>query len=404
MAKRSADIVAALSAAQVAALARALRAESEDPAAILAAMRSPDVAERLQRVCESALMLEDLALLCANPFAPVAEDELVEAAPFADLGLIVASDDGGFEVNIDMALSALRSTPAEFGFAATLLARLDGEDLALVRNAVGVGPRPSRLDAVLDVAETSVEDQSLMRQIAHLRAADRKVLEQAMALGELDDDVESIPPEAPPPMVTLDPGPAGRRGLVFWIEHEVRGLDARPVVPLEVLPRLEELLARVPPSPDVVERQASRRRAPGTGSRVQRRKTKPAAPEPPAPAAPVELNESGATPPTAALFRRADDDRVMDPVVSRIGDAAASRRQPTARNVEAPLPWSGRTATVASAGALVELDSPRVAEAARRDDELGGDVLELIADTLVVLRAGVDPRDWAERCALRFGL
>ena len=137
---------------------------------------------------------------------------------------------------------------------------------------------------------------------------------------------------------------------------------------------------------------------------MQRRKTKPAAPEPPAPAAPVELNESGATPPTAALFRRADDDRVMDPVVSRIGDAAASRRQPTARNVEAPLPWSGRTATVASAGALVELDSPRVAEAARRDDELGGDVLELIADTLVVLRAGVDPRDWAERCALRFGL
>ena len=86
MAKRSADIVAALSAAQVAALARALRAESEDPAAILAAMRSPDVAERLQRVCESALMLEDLALLCANPFAPVAEDELVEAAPFAEIG------------------------------------------------------------------------------------------------------------------------------------------------------------------------------------------------------------------------------------------------------------------------------------------------------------------------------
>jgi hypothetical protein len=57
----------------------------------------------------------------------------------------------------------------------------------------------------------------------------------------------------------MDPGPAGQRGLVFWVSQPERGIDSRPVVPLELQPLMRELLDTVPPAPDVTRHEVSAR-------------------------------------------------------------------------------------------------------------------------------------------------
>jgi len=62
-----------------------------------------------------------------------------------------------------------------------------------------------------------------------------------------------------------------------------------------------------------------------------------------------------------------------------------------------------RQANVQSIAGVVDLEDPRFAELATRDPELRSAVLEVIKETLVVIRAGFDLQTWAEKAATRFG-
>jgi hypothetical protein len=357
---RAADLLAALEPEELDAVADnwGVERRSED---ILTAMRGRAALGTLLGVCRSAMMREDVALLCANPFDAVAGDELVDVQAFLDLGFIAPVGDA-FAVNLDLAITLAPALNIEFGFAATLLARLEDDELQAVGRAVEIGPRPSRVDLVLDIAEQFVDEQRLMRQVAFLRASDREVIRDALALGELPDDVSAFDPSADAPMVTLDPGETGRRGVVFWFEDPSRDIDARPVVPLELAATLPALLERVPPPPEVVAARAKQKR--------ERRAPTARKPKP-------------------------------DPLLQELGLDTA----PAPAAVQHEGPHRGlRVQRAADASAVVDLDSARTALAAQKDEELGPAVLDIVAESLVILRAGVDARDWAERAALKLGL
>lgn len=325
------------------------------------ALRGSAVVDGLRKACSSAMMREDLALLCANPFDRIAADELVDVDAFSALALVSTEDGSEFEVTLDIALAALPSLPVEFGFTATMLSRLDPEELNLVGKAVDVGPRPSLVLKALDIAARLLDEEWLMRLVAFLRDSDRQKIRDAIALGDLPDDVSKFDPSAPSPMVTLDDSEVGARGLLFWFEDPHRDIDARPVVPLELMQLLPALFDKVPPPPEVVAAKSKKRRGPR------------AAPKKKAPETPAWLESS-------------EDDAVDAPAVEEV-------------------PRYGlRLLSAFDASAVVDLGTPRAAAAAQKDEELGDGVLDIVADTLVVLHADVDPQDWAERAALRLGL
>ncbi|MCB9506434.1 MAG: hypothetical protein H6698_08335 [Myxococcales bacterium] len=458
---RGSAVVAGRSTEQLRAMAQRLRSEGADAASLLAAMRAPDAFDRVERLCTTPLMLEDLVLLCANPFDAVAAEELADAAAFEAAGVIARSAAGDFRVNLDIALSAAPSAPIEFGFAATLIARLAAEERVALLRALEVGPRPTVVDAVLDGAAALRDESALMRTVARLTVSDREIVTEAIGLGELPDDISAFPLDAGPPMVTLDPGAAGRRGLVFWVEHEASGLEARPVVPLELLERLAGVLERVPPPPEVKSAPAPRRRTAAPAARPKRRvellsdsdstsetKSLPAAApgpqrEPPSGSGPTRgLRESPSGSGTMRGLRDAPGgsgplSALRDPLAGS-GASAASRdplagSAPTRKFSGDPLaasgaagvepgervrarpapgtvggamasPWVGRVSSIRAASALVDMGSSRAADAAAKDEELSAGILEVASEGWLVLRPEVDAADWAERAALRLSL
>ncbi len=385
------------------------------PMAIASAMRGPKTAERVLAVCVTPVMREDLLLLCANPFDPVAHDEVVEAAPLQRLAVLHEREDGQLHVNADIALSVLRELPLEFGFAATLLARLPESARIAVGRAVEVGPRPNHVDSVLDIAASIADPDALMRRVARLTNSDREVLRLALEQGELPDDLDALSPNAPPPLVELEPGAAGDAGLVFRYTHLASGVEQRPVVPLELLEVLPRILEQVPPPPDPVAAKARRR---ATGQRRAPAKKRDT----------VEMEQSGQSRATSAsssgkipndtLHRRPLDPREasasasgihsLDPIaqsgsMSVFRDPRSSVSAMTASGAMTPYRL-GRVKVIRGASAIVDLETAKVADAAMRDTALAGDVLEIASESLVVLRPGVDARAWAELCALRLGL
>ncbi|MFT5993712.1 MAG: hypothetical protein ACJA1R_002646 [Flavobacteriales bacterium] len=348
-----------------------VEAEQKD---IIAAMRRDSAADVMRGVCNTPVMREDLALLCSNPFDTVGADEVADATTLQKAGFVHSDGDGGFAVNMDIALALTTEMPFEFGFLATLLARLDGEERATVAKSVSVGPRPSRVDQVFDIAEKLSDESQLIQQVAYLRESDRAVVRRALELGELPDDLSEMNTNASPPMVTLDEGEAGKRGLVFWFEDPERDIDARPVVPIELAAMLPSLLEKVPPPPEVV-----------SGRTINKRERRAAPKKKRAPTTVEALPDVPSA--TPAVSR--------NPLAS---SAAALSASPSA------APGSLRVQRGVNAGGIVDLSSGRAAEAARKDEELGESILEVVADSLIVLRAGIDPRDWAERAALKLGL
>ena len=416
---RAKEVIAKLSLEDVRELALAIGSAS-DAAEVARTMQSEEAHEIVARACVSAVMREDLMLLCANPFDTVSPDELADVEAFESIGLIVAVDGGEYAVNADMALAAAPFCSVEFGFAATLISRLASEERAVVAKAMEIGPRPSAIDTILDAAETLVTETTVMKHVAFLSSAEREVLRQALELGELPDDLEKFPLDSSPPMVTLDPGEAGRRGLVYWVAHEPSGVEARPVVPLEVAEFLPRILEQVPPPPEVVASKSRRRRPASTRRRTPAPKKEPA-PTPEAPSAPAESVQSSLR--SRDPFGRPDRSGVTrNPFQSRTAD---SRVNPASSsgvlNSVDPLAGSGSMGAFTSSGsnspyrlgkvtgiraasALVDVETAKVAEAVMRDDELAQSVLEVVADSLVLLRAGIDPQEWAESCALRLSL
>lgn len=356
---RAADLLGAVGAPALEAIADVWGTEPRI-VEIEQAMRGPRALDLVLGACRSAMMREDVALLCSNPFDLVAGDELVDASAFTALGFIVETEEG-YAVNLDLALTLAPRLNIEFGFMATLLARLQDEELHAVGKAVEIGPRPSRVELVLDIAEQLLDADRLMRQVAFLRESDRSVIREALEMGELPDDVSAFDPAAPAPLVTLDEGESGRRAIVFWFEDESRDIDARPVVPLELAEGLPGLLEKVPPPPEVVAAKAKQKR--------ERR---------------------AASPRKSKAATLGIEDLVDDSPASTVTHEGPHRGL--------------RVQRAADACAVVDLESGKTAEAARKDEELGPAVIDIVADHLVILAAGTDARDWAERAALKLGL
>lgn len=414
---RAKELVAELEPEELKELASGLGASST-PADVVRAMQASGVYELAARACLSAVMNEDLMLLCANPFDTVSSDELAEPAAFAQIGLIRAVDDDEYAVNLDMALAAAPFCSVEFGFAGTLISRLEPEERAVVAKAMEIGPRPSAIDTILDAAETLVTETTVMKHVAFLKSDDRKVLETALSLGELPDDLENFPLDSSPPLVTLDEGAAGRRGLVYWVSHEASGVDARPVVPLEIAEFLPRILEQVPPPPEVVASK-SRRRRPGTTRRSPTKKEAPSASS--AASAPTEsvqtsprARDSMSTADRSGVTRNPFRSRSADPrdsgasssgVLKPVDPLSGSGSMSAFGSSGSHSPYRlGKVTNIQSASALVDLETAKVANDVMLDDELAASVIEVVADSLVVLKAGVDPNEWAQTCAVRLGL
>jgi hypothetical protein len=358
------------------AIAQMLRCDSVERDTLAAAMRAPTLYDQVLRHCHGSLMREDLALLCANPFDPVESGELSDPELFERLGMIESIGPGQFDINLDMALTLQPHMPLEFGFAATLLSRLDSVSLLTMAKTLGFGPRPNHVDHLLDLAQACQDDNSVMMQVARLNRRERLSILDALDFGELPDDPASVAPDARPPVVTLDPGDAGRRGLVFWLEQEDAGTEKRPVVVLELMPRLQSILDRVPMPPETVSAKAAPKRTRrATGPRTRTTNTE-AVPEGYAMPEPV-------SPPIPPM--------------------------PTFRRIDEPIrpPFAGGVATIRAANVqgiagVIDLEEPRYAELALRDPELRPAMLEVVAETLVIIRHGYDLNEWAERFATRF--
>lgn len=403
---------------RVRALAQAWSA-APSPAAVAAAMRGPEAAKRALAACSTPVMREDLLLLCANPFDPVAYDEVVDAPPFVAIGLLEETEPATLHVNVDIALAAVRSLPLEFGFAATLVARLSDDERTALGRAVEIGPRPSVIEALLDIAASIADPDALMRRVARLTDSQREIVRTALSLGELPDDLDAFPLDAAPPTVTVAEGAAGKLGLVFQYEHLPSGVRSRPVVPLELAEVLPGILEQVPPPPETVAAKARRR---PTRRAPRKKKTSTESMEQSGSGAQVRSGASSVFPGDSVNFRSRPADSVMrraaDPSksgahpndtltqsggMSALRDSLATSAAMTASGAMTPYRL-GRVKSVRPASAIVDVETAKVAEAVLRDTTLAGDVLEVKAESLVILRAGVDARAWAERCALRLGL
>lgn len=373
---RALDILLKRSPDALVPMASLLKADSASRESILNTMRSDKVAAAMTRLCNSRVMKDDLALLCANPFDPVEKSELADAGLFERAGFIQPTQTGRYSVNLDMALSMVPFMPLEFGFAATLLARLDSASLASVARALEVGPKPNHIDFLLDIAMHATDHIHVTNQIARLNQKERLAILDAVECGELPDDPSLFPPASPNPLVSLEPGEVGRRGLVFWIEFPSGVIPKRPLVAYELLSSLEELLEKVPLPPETVAARSPRRSSSTTGRRAT-----------PARKTPVESVEFVS--PTTSITGSP----------SRMGDMARA-----AATADAPrmVSLSLRQANVQSVAGVVDLEDPRFAELATRDPELRSAVLEVVKETLVVIRAGFDLQTWAEKAAARF--
>lgn len=376
------------------ALCATLRAASASPSDLVDAMRGPSIVGVFQRACRSVAAREDLGLLVANPWEPAEDEEIGHVPLFERLGLIERDGDL-WHVNADMALALVPSTPWEFGYVATLVARLNAEDTKVLSRAVEVGPRPHPIDFVIDASAAAIDPDRVKRHLAHLTEKDREALHQALELGELPDEVSGLSADSAVAHVTLDPGPAGQRGLLFWLAWPDRDDEARPLVALELQSELQQWLDEVPPAPDV-ERVRARKRP--TRRTATGRKTSPGAPK-----GPPKTGRNEATPGPAS--------RSITPGNGIRGIVTGPHQQvsmPSGPTLRAPFTTTGGSraipaASVRPASALVDLESARLAADARRDPELGASVLDIVAETIVVLHDGVDATDWAERCAARLG-
>lgn len=381
---RARDLIENRSVAARRVMAQRLGCETAEPAALLEAMQNPRVVKALEKLCTSPVMWEDLVLLSANPYDTVAHGELVEPSAFEEAGLIEPNEQG-WDVNLDLALVFAPHSPLEFGYAATLLARLDAASLARIARSVSVGPRPSPIDYVLDIAEACTNQNSVTRHLAFLRDSDREPLREAVDQGELPTDIDGIANDTTLPLVCVDPGEAGARGLLFRVSQDARGVADRGVVALELQATLGEWLDKVRPPPEAISARASTRKPRATNPTGAAKLRVPGASKP-------DLTPSPA--PSSPYM-------TPSPIEDRLG--TPFRRSEDRRNISSDPTRGLRAAHVQAAGGVVDLESPRLAEMARKHPDLREAVLTIIAENLVVLRPGVDVKEWVDLCAARVG-
>lgn len=344
---RADDIVATWSLEKRQQVARSLKAGGEDKASLLAAMRAPELSAALRARVRTRRQQQDLALLCANPFDEVVEEDVSAPEFFEGIGLLHPVEEGVWEVNLDMALCLAPSQALEFGFAATLLSRLNVTDLSAVARALEVSPQPNRTDYLLRIADALADAPRLARVVSMLKAEEREVLHQALALDELPDDPEAWTPDLALPSLTLFPAQAGQRGILFRFEQPSLDVEARPLLAFESMAPVRELMERLQPAPEVPTR---KQRHGGGGGRPRK---EAAAKDMPSPSAQIAT--------------------------------AVGRRE----------------VRIDAASAFVDLGSEARAQQARDDRELGPSVIDVIDKRIVVLAPDADVDDWVQRFAVR---
>lgn len=341
--------------------------------ALVARMRSPEVVAPVLAHTSSGLLREDLLLLTANPFAVVAPDEVADPELFQDLGLLAREAPGVYRVNLDLALTLLPALPLEFGYALTLLARLEPSRTWALARAVGIGPRPSRVELLLALAEALVAREGVMGRLVRLTLEERRALEAALDAGELPDDVAPGLPLGLPPAVVPAAGATGAVGLLFEVVQPARGGVRHVAVPLELHGVLRQWLGEVP-------LRSGPQSPPGgaSGGGRSRRRSPPT--EPVLPSLDMDLSVRG-------VHETADF----------VGLPAAS----DPRGQGTPMPMAVvRTVRVEPAGALVDLETAAAVERVVGHPDLCGDIVGVYGERWVALREGTEPSAWCRRAAL----
>lgn len=350
---RADELVRTLAASQRALLAKTYQADSSEVATLVQAMRAENVAEVLAPIVRRKKLAADIASLCANPFDPVYDGDVSDMDSLASIGLVCRGDDGGWQVNIDLALALVPSIALEFGFALTLLARLSPSDFQSTARALGVSPQMNRTDYLLAVADAMCSQATLERVIMQMREEERAVLASALEEGELPDDLSSWSPELALPRVTLHSSEAGRRGVLLSYAQISFGVASRPLLPLESVEAVEDALANIP-APPPLQTKPGRRRA-----------------------QPAQRPQEGAAPKAVLL------------------DFSTPA-------FEAP-PAHSRQVTVVESSGVVELQDEAMVQRLRDLPQLYDGVARVFERTRVLLRPGVDSHRWSEQAALLLG-
>lgn len=359
---RADELVRALTVSQRAQLAKVFKITSNDVPEIVRAMRAEGVVDVLKSALRLRSVREDVAALCANPFDPVYPEDVQDIDALCAIGLLGLADDGGWAVNLDLALALVPSTSLEFGFALTLLARLTSSDFQATARALGVSPQMNRTEYLLAVADAMTSVNSVQRTVMQLNDEQRSVLVTAIEAGELPDDISQWSLDFAAPKVTLHSSEAGRRGLILQFEQAGFGVTPRPVLPLESAERVEDALATIP-APPPMKTKAERRRAPV------------------------------ATKPTPKPGRQRE--RLLDFSTPAALSPASS---PSSFADREALPE--RRVQVLDASAVIDLRDDSLVRRLRSTPELLADVAKIIERTRVVLRPGVDAKRWSARVAL----
>lgn len=233
-----------------------------------------------------------------------------------------------------------------------LLNALDAEAVNELSRRWSVGPRRSSEEQIAAIVEQMMDRASLSDRVATLRESERHVLEELLGEGEGGDDgrvADSIQG------ARLPSHAAGMLGFVVEITPD--GERWLPVIARELEAMLPDRLEAVPAAPEEV----TRRRRRSTTS----------------------------TPPSTSKAHRAQQ---------AAGEPTLPEALPEPRALAREI---ARTVTIAPASAIVELGSPRDARVASDDRVLGAAVLDVLEETLVVLRASVDVDEWVQRLAVR---
>lgn len=340
-------------------LARRLQVRESNQEALLRTMRQPGLSRRILGACDHPTMREDVVLLCANPFDPIEPDELFDPDAFVQLGLIARPPhQADYLANLDMTLTMLPELPLEFGFSATLLARLPRDRRAALARDLSVGPRPTDIDLILDLAHALVQPESVQQRLALLTEEDRLPITTALNNAELPEPHQPPPVEGPLPKVDLDASAAGRVGLVFRVTSPVQNTHDRTFVPLELLEALPSWLQLVPPAPEPSGRTPRRRR------------------------------------PTTMNRRRDTLERALPP---ELLPGLGTQSDPIPAH--SPPTKLLRAAALHPTQAVVDLESAEHLAVVRTHPQLRAGILQCFSDRWVVLRPDTDPTAWSEACA-----
>lgn len=266
-----------------------------------------------------------------------------------ELGICVVVD-GELYVHEPLVINILLESAHIVHRVAPLLASLEDERLTSLNRPWEVGQKTSHIEQAISLRDQICTEDRLSQKLATLTEPERKPLRAA-----LSEETVDPPITADNDAIDLHDSAAGELGLIFVVSN------TRMVIPIELRELVKAGLESIPAAPEEITRKRRRRRR-GSSSR-----------------------------------RKRSSKSSTSPSKQKESEDAASAAETTKELAED----IGRSVSVSTASALVELRSVREVQIALRDKELGAAVLEVLEDTLVILRASVQAEEWAQRLAVR---